>query len=337
MTTTLAKKNNCIMKTTFIALTMMIAITAMAQDEIRMETYTYAVKGQDTLKLDVYTCPSARPSNKQLAYVYSFGGGWETGTRADANMMQKFARQGYVAISIDYRRMIERIKKEGVNVMDAEHFSSSFSKAIRTGVEDLYDATAWIVEHADMLNIDTTKIVISGGSAGATNSVMAEYYLCNGDELAQRLPKGFRYAGVIPFAGGIWKAGLSEPEWKTKPCPFCIIHGDKDQLVPYEKNVADALNFSAFGPAYYTRQLEKMKVPFMFLTGVNADHLLSAAPIIGDDVDYSEYVFSFIERMVLGKEKLAQRITESYYDDPYSFEFMIRKVMEQKVKEEQNK
>ena len=80
------------------------------------------------------------------------------------------------------------------------------------GVEDLYDATAWIVGHADMLNIDTTKIVISGGSAGATNSVMAEYYLCNGDELAQRLPKGFRYAGVIPFAGGIWKAGLSEPE-----------------------------------------------------------------------------------------------------------------------------
>lgn len=93
------------------------------------ETYTYAVKGQDTLKLDVYTCLSARPSDKQLAYVYSYGGGWESGTRADAKMMQKFARKGYVAISIDYRRMIERMKKEDVNVMDAEH-CSSYSKAI---------------------------------------------------------------------------------------------------------------------------------------------------------------------------------------------------------------
>lgn len=66
----------------------MIAITAMTQDEMRMETYTYAVKGQDTLKLDVYTCLSAWPSDKQLTYVYSFGGGWESGTRADAKMMQ---------------------------------------------------------------------------------------------------------------------------------------------------------------------------------------------------------------------------------------------------------
>lgn len=141
-----------------------------------------------------------------------------------------------------------------------------------------------------------------------------------------------------PLIGvNIWEKGSQNGTVTDFDGNFCIIHGDKDQAVPYDKNVADVLNFSAFGPAYYTQQLEEMKVPFMFLTGVDADHLLSAAPLIGDDVDYSEYVFSFITRMVLGKEKLAQRITESYYDVPYSFEIMLRKIMEQKAKEEQNK
>lgn len=307
----------------FLLLVIFSSANMMADDEVRIDTYTYAVKDGDSLKLDVYTCPSMQKETKQLAYIFSFGGAWETGQRTDAKFLRRFAQEGYIGISIDYRRVIARLKAEGVDVMKS--FGKSYNEAIRTGVEDLYDATRWVVEHAEMLHVDTSKVVISGSSAGATNALVAEYLLCNKDPLISHLPQGFRYAGVVPFAGGIWKAGTEPLTWPEKPCPFCIIHGDKDQLVPYGSSISEEQNFSGIGPEAYTQQLDEMKVPYFFLTGHGADHLLSGAPLLFEGlVDYTDYVFSFLNRLVLKQEKVSQRISENYLDRDYSLESVIK-------------
>ena len=69
--------------------------------------------------------------------------------------------------------------------------------AIDTAVEDFYDATGFVINQSSDWNIDVEQIVASGSSAGAITVLQAEYDLCNGHELAKRLPTGFNYAGVI--------------------------------------------------------------------------------------------------------------------------------------------
>ena len=53
-------------------------------------------------------------------------------------------------------------------------------------MEDLFDATSYVLKHAEDWNIDKDRIVIFGGSAGATNSLVAEYNVANETELALR-------------------------------------------------------------------------------------------------------------------------------------------------------
>ena len=51
-------------------------------DSIVPDTYTYAIKGQDTLKLDVYMDKSLKIEGKKPVFIYSFGGGWNSGSRS---------------------------------------------------------------------------------------------------------------------------------------------------------------------------------------------------------------------------------------------------------------
>ena len=71
---------------------------------VSVETYTYAVKGTDTLQLDFYRNDALK--GPQPTFVYVHGGSWADGTRKDAKWIGRVAKHGMNAVSISYRLII---------------------------------------------------------------------------------------------------------------------------------------------------------------------------------------------------------------------------------------
>lgn len=287
------------------------AFAQRTQAQPEMNTYTYATKDGEDLQLDVYVDPAFSDAGERPVMIFSYGGAWESGKKEDGKaFLEDFAREGYVAVGINYRLGIRRLKEKGIQIGEA-NFASSYSDAITMGVEDLYDATRFVLDRAGEWKIDPKKILICGSSAGAINSMTAEYLLCNDVPLAtSRLPEGFNYAAVISCAGGVWVAGTDSLSWKKQPCPVLAFHGTKDQLVPFGKSVMGNGAFGAFGPDYFIPQLKAMEVSCIKHVFTESDHIIAG---IYNNAQARREMFSFIERMVWAGEKLSILSTEDYY------------------------
>lgn len=313
-------------------------------DSLRVETCQYAEKDGQPLMLDVYvSAPQASQTSalsllgkeiRRPVVIFSFGGSWEHGTRKDGRrFLEDFARHGFVAVGIDYRLGIKQFKERG-GAITAETFVSAYEKAVLTGVEDLYDATAYIMREADRWQADTSRIVVCGSSAGAINTATAEFLICNDHPLAQQhLPAGFNYKATITLAGGIWVAGYEMPTWKHRPCPFLFYHGTSDQLVPYDKNVAPGAVFAAFGPATLLPQLKEMKVPYLMHTYAGADHIIAGT----NDNEAARYeMMNFLFRTLYMNEQVGITITEDYYDRAPSIKTFFDTLKEMGIEQQDN-
>ncbi len=270
---------------------------------VSVETYTYAVKGADTLQLDFYR--NTALEGAQPTFVYVHGGSWADGTRKDAKWIGRVAKHGMNAVSISYR-----LANKGKEIGDSTVFGKQFSHAITVAVEDLYDATRYLLDNREKLGVDPAKVIISGGSAGATNCIMAEYWRCNGEEIAtSRLPEGFRYAGVIPWAGGVWKIGMERPEWKEQPAPHMFCHGTKDWVVPFWDQMIPASSFGAYGPETLSAIFRENGWPYETLFVEEADHYMAGGPSFvestpNEKVDYTGQMLDFIDRFILDGQKM---------------------------------
>lgn len=267
-------------------------------------THVYATKGDRTLQLDRYVAHGHRFQGRRPVLLYSVGGGWEVADRTDrpsVDFLEHFAALGYVAVAIDYRLAIKQAKERGD--LTPANIRETYLRAIRWGVEDLFDATAYVLKHADEWNIDPDRIVIVGSSAGATNSLVAEFNVANQTELAKAsLPPTFRYAGVISMAGAFWLEDNTPFAWTRPPAPIMFIHGGKDQLVTYD---ADEKN-SAYGPVYAQRQFASRGHSSWFIDLPEADHTIAFAGLI----DYRSEVEAFMSKMVWEKQELSVHTVE---------------------------
>ena len=298
---------------------------------VQKETFAFAIKGTDTLKLDVYRQPgfdSPRP-----IILYSFGGGWQRGSR---DMMDNplfpfytpMAQLGYVVVAIDYRLGYAAAQERGeapsgdivqqmVSSKGTEQEAIIIGlcrKACLDAVEDLFDATSYVVEHATEWGGDASRIVLCGGSAGACNSIQAEYLLANEAPLAlEHLPEGFRYGGVIPCAGAIFPGG--EPlTWKRKPSPILFFHGTADPIVPYGEG-ADFM-----GPTAIIASLPD-RTPYVLYSAKDQDHVMASLP-----TGYMNHaIAAFIERYVIQGEQSALTVEESLIDrsDPLAKQYLL--------------
>jgi hypothetical protein len=188
--------------------------------------------------------------------------------------------------------------------MTKENGTEMYLRAIQWGVEDLFDATSYILEHAGEWNVDKDQIVIMGGSAGATNSLVAEFNVANNTELARaHLPQGFRYAGVISMAGAFWLKPNTPLEFKSKPAPILFFHGAKDQLVTYDEHQGA---FAGYGPAYYFRKFAGPDYPKWFVDYPQGDHVIAALP----SIDCQHEIQAFLEKLVKQRQQLSVRTIE---------------------------
>ena len=296
------------------------AVNRSSFGRVEKSDYEYAVKDGDTLRLTVWRQPGFDVPRPII--LYSFGGGWQGGDRFSMDnpifpFLTPMAEMGYVVVSIDYRlgiaKAIERGELPDVNIAAVVastedndlllKIGEACRKACLLAVEDLYDATTFVVEHAAEWGGNPDQIVLCGGSAGACNSIQAEYLRANGDRMAvEHLPDGFRYGGVIPCAGAINTGG--EPlAWESSPAPIMFFHGTADPIVPYDKD--------AFfrGPASIIPSLPDHS-PYVLYTMIGSGHEASGIP-----TGYMNHaIASFIEHYVVRGEKAAMNVEESFTD-----------------------
>ena len=297
-------------------------------------TFIYAVKGQDTLRLDKHEPRCVDNCDRRPVFIYIHGGGWEGGTRTadDVHFISGMAERGFLVVSIDYRLRFQALRQAGARSfvattlrgeIDQPQHMQHMQEAIMIAVEDFYDATAFVLKHSEEWNIDTTRVLIGGDSAGACTSLMAEYFRCNQHPLSVRIPKDFRYCAVVSTAGAIYDFEGHPLQWQQHPCPMMLFHGVIDQLVPYDDHTYTKTGVRAHGSKAIAQSLEAMGVPFWMNTVTNADHIVAALALgYGQDE-----MMSFYQRIILKQEKIARWGTETYTDGERTMSATVAKML----------
>lgn len=299
-------------KAIYLLLVSVLFVTACTEQAPRIAKYTdlYAVKGTDSLFLDRYTAVSVEQDDARPCLVFVFGGGFIAGERDAERYLPFFhymVNQGYDVVSIDYRLGLKQVVASGD--LSPENMMLGMARTISMAVEDLYDATAFIVDKADEWGIDSSQIVGCGSSAGAITVLHGEYALCNASPLVQHLPAGFRYAGIVSFAGAIFEMG-EELRWASQPAPMMLFHGDADANVPY--NVIRESGVGFFGSKYIAGQLRAMNSPYYFYSVENASHVIATAPMDGN----RDAIDAFLSKLVVDKEPLMIETDETMIGAP---------------------
>ncbi|GAB3788775.1 hypothetical protein GCM10028818_56010 [Spirosoma horti] len=125
------------------------------------QSFTYATKDSIPLGLDVYNVGDSSATKKKPCVLFVFGGAFMTGRRDDSlynNYVNSLLAHDYVVISMSYRLGLKGVKNlSKFNIAPLE-------KAIGMAVDDVYDATDWILDNAPKLGVDTSRIILSGSS-----------------------------------------------------------------------------------------------------------------------------------------------------------------------------
>lgn len=206
---------------------------AAAQDStsvLSVDSLAFVQRDGRSLYLDVYR--PVHPRADRACVVYLFGGGFYNGARNDSESRETCAAltaRGFVAVSVDYRLGLRETDMDTVGLFT---LTRPFERSINWAVEDCCAAVAYLCAHADDLGIDTSKIVLTGSSAGAITVLQADY--CRANHLAQAsvLPSGFRPLAVVTYSGALLLR-RGKLRYETPPAPTCLFHGTKDKIVNY--------------------------------------------------------------------------------------------------------
>lgn len=270
-------------------------------------TYIYAIKGKDTLKLDVYTPKDIKKDAKIPVLLWMHGGGFAGGTRDNKDekqLCEYAANNGYIGVSISYRLL----RKDTETGFGCDCPKQDKLNTFRQAIIDYLDAANYIINNSEKLQIDTTKIIAGGSSAGAEavlNAVyMREHFV---DDLSSY--ESIKFAGVFSLAGAIVNANYIT---KENAIPTVLFHGTEDNLVPF--GTAPHHYCDPSKPGYIildgsetiSKKLDKHGTSYYFYKVIGGKHELSSIPF-----DQLDAVFSFFEKSVRNSETIQIKKTNT--------------------------
>ena len=275
-------------------------------------TWLFAHRDTCDLFLDIYPpaegAQTTFEGKEKPTIVFVFGGGFVTGRRDDPyhnSWFKILTDNGYGVVSVDYR-----LGLKGVDMrFDLFHLIGSAKhtkRAVDIGVEDVFSAIAFLAEHRDSLGVDTDNLVISGSSAGAMISLSSALETCSPTERTALLPEGFRFRGVISFAGAIMSdSGL--PSYGIAPPPQLLFHGTDDKIVNY-----NSMGFGRWGMygsnALVDKVLARQGYSYSFYSYVGHTHDMAS-----NLVQTWPQQKQFLEQSVIGGHAV---ILDATVDDP---------------------
>jgi para-nitrobenzyl esterase len=261
-------------------------------DSVRVETYTYAFKDNQSLELDAYF-PAFENQTQRPLIFYVHGGGFTEGKRDEKGIQEfcrKLARHGYVAASITYR-----LTRKGTGTgFGCDCSAIDKLNTFNDAVQDIQDATFFMIKNRDKMGIDSQKIILSGSSAGAEAVLNTAYQppSCYGLESGP-----VSYAGVISMAGAVPDTSRI---FKESAVPSLLFHGTCDNLVPYataphryckEKQPGYLILHGAYTIA---EKLKKIGTPYWLYTYCNAAHEIAGKPMTANFNEIIDFCYSFV-------------------------------------------
>jgi acetyl esterase/lipase len=204
---------------------------------------TYVRVGTWDGKMDLYLPP--KQNGPTPAVIKIHGGGWNHGTKVSPGGV--YFDMGFAVIDVEYRF---------TQVAPAP-----------AAIEDTRCALKYVIDHAKELNIDASKIVLQGGSAGGHLSLITGL-LGNDRRFDSNCPSttNMQVAAIVDeygptdFTSQSWavistnksvvswigsnaadetfKAAVSPLTYVSRQSPpILIIHGDQDHTVPLEQSI----------------------------------------------------------------------------------------------------
>ena len=271
---------------------------------ITKETYTYhTFENEKNLHLDFYQSINYKNTKPLILYVH--GGGFSGGARDEnylKNYSSKMAKNGFAVASISYRLTMKKLGF-GCNT-EASLKKEAFIKAS----EDISYATKYLIDNKKKFNIDTTKVILVGSSAGAEAILNLAYVYEN-----KILEEEFKYAGVIAMAGAI----TSIEKISTKRAiPTLLFHGTKDKLVPYnvaphhycKKNKKGYLQL--YGSKAIANKLKELNTSYNLYTIQNGNHSWNSKPMFV----YFREMISFIDHQILQSKYQQKEVVKKISD-----------------------
>ena len=205
-------------------------------------TITYPATEEFELLLDLYE-PDVDLSGKSVpSMVIIHGGGFKGGTRTKeelADYAERFAAQGYLAISIDYRVAGQ---VPGLN----SQFASLYTQLVTTEVEeeaqqalgmfsameDSLKAMAWLENYAEAQGFEISALGLLGSSAGGITSLNVGYGL---NDYGFAVPE---FKVVVNHWGNLLiDQESSKPSITADEAALISVHGTEDPTVLYSGSV----------------------------------------------------------------------------------------------------
>lgn len=260
-------------------------------------TYVYATKDNTDLKLDYYAPADSSETSfcdkRKPTILFMFGGGFKEGTRDGKEYLGYFkamTEKGYAVISIDYRLGMKDVATKG-----GPGAFKLFDKAIHMAMEDLYYATLFLLENGKVIGVDANNLVLAGSSAGAICALQGAWECDIRSNYTVIMPRGFQYAGVMSFAGGVI-SDRGFPEFSTGICPMLLFQGTADKVVEYKKQ--QIFNKGFFGTDAIVTSLEKANAQAMVFRFEGNGHEI--AGLMDRTVDIQDF---YIKHCVMMGEK----------------------------------
>ena len=245
-----------------ICLTGTLNAHAQHPQELICNTYMF-VERDSSLCLDVYKPETPRAD--KAAVLMAFGGGFFSGERNN-NQMKRWAsallEHGFTVISIDYRLGFKD-SDFVANHSRLLQLPDLFMHCIDIAVQDCAAAVAWVCSNAGMLDIDPSKLILTGSSAGAITILQLDYYRANSMSGASALPAGWKPVAVIPYSGGVMCRD-SKLKYATDPAPTMLLHGTKDRIVTY-KSIGLPFGKKMHGGKKMDKALKRQDIPHWFI------------------------------------------------------------------------
>ncbi len=204
-------------------------------------------------QFDLYQ-PANDSSLQRPLIIWMHGGGFKYGTKNAKEIKlwgNKFAQRGYVFAAINYR-------------LSKKHPVSKFTDLVSAcydAVDDVQMAVDYLKSNSGKFNIDTSKIILGGNSAGAVIALQAIYSnradlqnVIDSNKVIATTGKynALHIAAVINFWGA-----LLDKDWLSRAkIPIVSVCGLKDKLIP-----ADTKGVAFFGSVAIHKKAQALHIP----------------------------------------------------------------------------
>jgi len=226
------------------------------------------------LLLDIYEptllnkpVPAVKP-----AYILMHGGGNNHGDRTNIpeGSVMFWASRGMVVFNIEYRLLNEHglLPEQPSNELRDDHEWTPQWRSTYPAVRDLKAAIRFVKAHAEEYGVDASLVTVSGGSAGATNSLAAGVTF--EDDYARELTveedptlktAHLEQNATVQCVVAHWSTGQevgliqeydpkNRSRWSAQNAPIIEFHGDQDSTIYISQAYAVQKQYNITGVPY---------------------------------------------------------------------------------------